>query len=69
MEPVKDEAVKYVQVYRSEDGTNYHPVGIQSTLINRFADFTGQTVRKYHYKISFISNDYKETGLSEPVTA
>lgn len=67
--PVKDEAVKFVQVYRSEDGVKYTPVGIQSTLINRFVDFTGQVVRKYDYKISFIGNDYKETELSQPVTA
>ncbi len=68
-QPIKDEAVKFVQIYRSEDGANYMPVGIQSTLINRFVDFTGQMVRKYEYKISFIGNDYKETELSQPVTA
>lgn len=68
-QPIKDEAVKFVQIYRSEDGANYMPVGIQSTLINRFVDFTGQAVRKYEYKISFIGNDYKETELSQPVTA
>jgi hypothetical protein len=69
-QPIKDDAVKYVQIYRSEDGgVKYTPVGIQTTLINRFVDFTGQPVRKYEYKISFIGNDYKETGLSEPVTA
>ena len=67
--PVKDASVKYVQIYRSEDGKNFRPVGIQFPFISRYADFTGQTGKNYQYKISFISNQYKESGLSAAVSA
>lgn len=67
--PVKDDATKYVKIYRSENGKDFLPVGVQYPFINRFADFTGQTGKNYHYKISFISNTYKESELSTPKTA
>ncbi|MGZ8558120.1 MAG: glucoamylase family protein, partial [Chitinophagaceae bacterium] len=65
---IEDSSVKYVIVHRSENGSNYHPVGIQSPFIHRFADFTGETGKTYHYKISFINDKYEETGLSRAVT-
>ncbi len=68
-QPIKNDTIKFVQIYRSEDGRNYKPVGIQSTFINRFSDFTGQTGKNYNYKISFIGNDYSETDLSQSVAA
>ncbi|HKO79051.1 MAG TPA: glucoamylase family protein, partial [Chitinophagaceae bacterium] len=68
-QPIKGNAIKFVKIYRAEDGVNYRPVGIQSSFINRFSDFTGQTVRKYDYKITFVGHDYKETELSPPATA
>jgi hypothetical protein len=66
---IKDSSVKYVKVYRSQDGSNYLPIGIQSALIHRFADFTGVSGKTYQYKISFLDNKYEETNLSPPVTA
>jgi hypothetical protein len=65
---IKDSAVKYVKVYRSGNGNKYYPVGIQSSFIHRFTDFTGETGKTYQYKISFINDKYEETGLSKPVT-
>lgn len=67
--PVKDEGVKYVQVYRSEDGKNFKPVGIQLPFTSRYADFTGHTGKNYHYKISFVSDQYRESGLSAALSA
>lgn len=66
---IKDSSIKYVKIYRSENKSAYHPVGIQSPFIHRFADFTGETGKTYHYKISFLNNKYEETDLSPPVTA
>ena len=45
------------------------PVGIQSPLFNHYDDFTGRTGKRYSYKISFLNNQYKETGLSNSVSA
>ncbi len=67
--PIKDEGVKYVQVYRSEDGKNFKPVGIQLPFTSRYADFTGHTGKNYHYKISFVSDQYTESGLSATLSA
>ncbi len=67
--PFSDEEVKYVKIYRSENGKTFLPVGIQSPLINRYADFTGITGRLYRYKISFLNRQYKETGFSNIVSA
>ena len=67
--PFNDEHIKFVKIYRSQDGKNFVPVGIQSPLINRYADYTGVTGKKYFYKISFLNYTYKETGLSNSVSA
>lgn len=67
--PVKDENVKYVKVYRSTDGKSFYPVGIQRPQINRYADFTDTVDAEFHYRISFIDYQYKETSHSEALCA
>lgn len=68
-QPFNDEQVKYVKIYRSLNGKDFVPVGIQSPLINRYADFTGVTGKRFTYKISFLKYRYKETALSNSVSA
>ncbi|MEO8766658.1 MAG: glucoamylase family protein [Ginsengibacter sp.] len=67
-QPFSDEQVKYVKIYRTENGRTV-PVGIQSPQINRYSDFTGVTSKAYSYKISFLNYQYEETGLSNSVAA
>ena len=67
-QPLKDSTIKYVKIYRSADGKVYKPVGIQSSSINRYADFTGETGKSYQYKISFLNHNYFESNLSLPVS-
>jgi hypothetical protein len=67
--PVESDAIRFIKIYRAEDGNNYKPVGVQSPLLNRYADFTGKTGGKYQYRISFVGYDYKETELSVPLPA
>ncbi len=67
-EKVDPARVKYVKIYRSQDGSDYQPVGIQNTqYFSRYTDFTGKTNQEYSYKISAIGQDYPESELSEPV--
>ncbi len=66
---VTDTTVKYVKVYRSADGKNFAPVGIQSPWINRYADFTGTTGKKFYYKVSFLNDDYDESPASNILSA
>lgn len=66
---ITDKSIHLVKIYRSADGKNYTPAGIQQPYINRYADFTGETGQKYFYKISFLNSKYQETKTSVPVTA
>ena len=66
---VDDSSVKYVKIYRSGNGKDFVPVGIQSPSIYRYEDFTGITGKKYFYKISFLNYQYKESKLSNVLDA
>lgn len=63
-----DENVHLVKIYRSEDGKNFRAIGVQQPYINRYADFTGETGRKYFYRITFLNRAYKESSPS-PIVA
>lgn len=67
--PVIDKNVRLVKIYRSENGTDFKPVGIQENFTNRYADFTGETGKKYEYKITFLNQNFEESEMSEPVSA
>ena len=62
--PVKDKNIRVIKIYRSADGNNFEPVGVQQPYINRYADFIGETGKKYFYKISYLNNNFSETKLS-----
>ncbi|MEP7165195.1 MAG: glucoamylase family protein [Ferruginibacter sp.] len=62
-----DKNIKLVKIYRSLNGTDYKPVGVQQPYINRFADFTGEMGRNYFYKICFLNNNYEEAKQSAAI--
>ncbi|MFT3682231.1 MAG: glucoamylase family protein [Ferruginibacter sp.] len=62
---VNDSNVHFVKIYRSPDGINYTPVGVQQPFTNRYADYTGETGKRYFYKISFLNDNYEETKPSQ----
>lgn len=64
-----DNNIHLVNIYRSEDGKTYQAIGIQQNYINRYTDFTGETGKKYFYKISFLNSHYQESAVSSPVSA
>ena len=66
---VTDTLIKYIKIYRSDDGKSFHPVGIQSTWINRYADYVDTTGKKFYYKISFLNDDYDESQSSNILSA
>ena len=68
-QPVNDPAVKYIKVYRSTDAKHFYPVGIQSTAIPRYADYTDTTEQTFFYKISLLNNEYKESAFSAVASA
>ena len=62
-------AIKYVKVYRSTDGRNYQPVGIQSPQMPGYTDFIGVHDGRIRYKITYVDHDYRETGFSNVMSA
>jgi len=67
--PIEDKNIHLVKIYRSEDGKKYTGVGVQFPYINRYTDYTGETSKKYYYKVSFVNNSFDETIKSLPVAA
>ncbi len=61
--PFNDEHVKFIKIYRSENGKTFIPVGIQSPLVDRYADFTGITGKRYSYKITLLVINIKKQGF------
>lgn len=57
-------------IYRSDDGKNFHPIGIQVPGISRYADFLGKTDQTVIYKVAVsAASDYSQSPLSAPATA
>lgn len=66
---ITDTAVKHIKVYRSLNGNDYDAIGLQSPFISRYADYTDTVGKTYHYKISYLDQNYNESALSNSVSA
>ncbi len=65
---IDPDQVRYVKIYRSENNSDFSPVGIQNTqYFSKFTDFTGKPDQEYSYRISAVGNDYSESKLSKSV--
>ncbi len=68
-EPVQDRrAVRYI-IYRSSNGEDFQPIGMQIAGINRFCDFIGQTGKTFQYKVGVSDDLYRPWPLSDAVGA
>src|ERR1700686_3467421 len=59
---------RYVS-YRSEDGRNFQPIGMQVRGITRYTDFAGLGGKTYYYRVTASDGGYRESPASEVVTA
>jgi exo beta-1,2-glucooligosaccharide sophorohydrolase (non-reducing end) len=66
---VTDPAVAYYQIYRSNNGQDFLPVGIQNPTFNRYVDYVGPTRAQLFYRITAVSHNYCESTASETVSA
>lgn len=57
----------HYKIYRSWDGRDYSPIGIQKGHLTRFVDFIGAQNKKAFYKISAVDAHDNESGLSQAV--
>ena len=61
--------VRYYEIYRSLDGKDFTPIGIQKNHLTRYEDFLGASGKTAHYKISTVDTNYHESPLSAEVSA
>jgi len=66
---VANDAVQSYEIYRSTDGKNFHPVGLQVAGINRFTDYLGAPGRRATYKVRAMDRTYGQSPFSQEATA
>ncbi|KIC95978.1 glucoamylase family protein [Flavihumibacter solisilvae] len=62
-------AIKYIKVYRATDGKTFRPVAIQSPQVAGYSDFIGSQKGTIRYKLTYVDNNYRETGFSNSIAA
>jgi exo beta-1,2-glucooligosaccharide sophorohydrolase (non-reducing end) len=61
--------LQYYQIYRSLDGKQFAPIGIQKPDLSRYVDFLGESGKTATYKISAVDRTYNESPSSATVSA
>jgi hypothetical protein len=59
---------RYV-IYRSLDGKNFEPIGMQTPGVYRYTDYLGNVGETADYKVAYSDAAYRESGLSAVVSA
>jgi hypothetical protein len=60
----KEAALGRFIVYRSLDGSNFQPIGMQTPGVYRYSDFLGKVGQKVYYKVAASDANYRESALS-----
>lgn len=68
-EAVPSKTLQRYVIYRSFDGKDFRPVGIQEQGINRYADFLDKPDQKAFYKVAASDRWYRQSPLSPAVSA
>ena len=66
---ITDKDLERYVVYRSFDGKEFRPIGIQERGIHRYADFLGRPDQKAFYKVAASDRWYRESPKSAEVSA
>ncbi|HKW18769.1 MAG TPA: glucoamylase family protein [Terriglobales bacterium] len=66
--PVTSPELQHYIVYRSFNGQNFQPIGIQEPGINRFSDYLGQPGRTLYYKVAWVDRKYRISPFSNVVS-
>jgi exo beta-1,2-glucooligosaccharide sophorohydrolase (non-reducing end) len=68
-DPVNSPLLDRYVIYRSLDGKNFEPVGIQLPGIHRYADFLGKAGITAQYKVAATDRQQRKSSLSNPSSA
>jgi len=66
---VNDAALERYVVYRSMDGGDFQPIGIQVPGVNRYADFLGKPGVSARYKVAASDHRYNLSSFSNEASA
>ncbi len=61
--------LRYYVIYRSLDGKEYKPIGIQEPGLHRYTDYLGTPGQSAQYKVAASSGDGKISAFSSSVSA
>jgi exo beta-1,2-glucooligosaccharide sophorohydrolase (non-reducing end) len=64
-----NEDIQYFVVYRSTNGKDYEPAGIQVPGINRFTDYLGAPGKSVSYKVAAVDRSYRQSEFSDAASA
>jgi exo beta-1,2-glucooligosaccharide sophorohydrolase (non-reducing end) len=68
-DPVKSSALARYVIYRSLDGKDFQPIGIQAPDTYRYSDFLGKAGVTAQYKVAASDREYRQSPLSQPARA
>src|SRR5947207_8300777 len=68
-DPVSNADLGRYIIYRSFDGKDFQPIGIQPPDIHRFTDFLGKSGVAAQYKVAASNSRYQESPLSSATSA
>ncbi len=57
-------SIRYIKIYRSEDGEVFTPISIRPIHMQSCLDVVPQIGGKYYYKITWVDYNYKESAFS-----
>ncbi|GAA4781187.1 hypothetical protein GCM10023231_05730 [Olivibacter ginsenosidimutans] len=58
-------SIRYIKIYRSEDNTNFFPVGIRPISYKKYTDVVPRSDFSYYYKIAWVDYEYRESPFSD----
>lgn len=67
--PVKAPELQRYVVYRSLDGQNFEPVGVQVPGVNRYTDYLGKAGMTAYYKVAASDHQYRISAFSSAAKA
>lgn len=58
-------SIRYIKIYRSEDGKNFTPVGIRPISMQGCLDYVADVNKTYYYKVAWVDYNYVESPFSQ----
>jgi exo beta-1,2-glucooligosaccharide sophorohydrolase (non-reducing end) len=63
------DAVQNYTVYRSLDGREFQPIGLQEPGLTRYTDFLGKSGQQAYYKVVAMDKSYRQSAFSQQASA